>query len=148
MTDILNLAWRTISSPFAPFFRPQPQYQATPTVNRQSQTQPQNIPPQPKTAMQRLVELNPIYASMNLTPDLVNAHLPVEEKLAQQKQNQERQKQEWNITQDAKKQRGEIRANQMQETQRLEYLRQQRYAQELASLEHKYQINQIPVQFA
>ena len=145
--DILQTIVKTISAMFAAFLpRTQPQYRAPQPRPVQAATRPPQ--PHPKTAFQRLIELNPVYGTMNLTPDLVNAHLPVEEKMAQQKQEKESQKHVWYATQDAKKQHAEIHANQMQETQRTEYMRQLQHTQEIASIEQKYAVYQQPVQFA
>lgn len=143
--DVLNTIIKTISAPFQAFLPKQTPPYVPPSVRENFQVQQQ---PQPKTSFQRLVELNPIYASMNLTPSQIAAHLPVEEKLAQERQQTEIRNREWSNIKDTKKRQMELYSNRMQATVNEESNRQARYENEIAAIEQKYQIYQVPVQFS
>jgi hypothetical protein len=126
----------TVPQPYRP-----PQYQ-------QSDMQPQNIPqPRQQTPKERLVSLNPAYSSMNLSPAQIAAHLAFEEQNNQREQEKIQGKLYVENMQNAKKQRLQMMANQMEKEFSQKQAREEQYAQELSVLEQKYQV-QTPVRFS
>ncbi len=121
---------------------PQQQQQSQPPA----QTAYYNAPA-PKTPKERLIELNPAYANLHLSPEQIQAHLVVEERLAREKAEKEKAKQEADAIFYARKQRAAMLGNQMQQQYSQEYNRQMKYQNELALLENKYQQYQQPVRF-
>jgi hypothetical protein len=153
--DILSSMLQTISQPFQPFIRilnppkyslPQPyrppQYQ--PPI-----TQPQNAPqPRQQTPMEELILLNPMFRTLNLSPEQVQIHLAIERKNKQKELEKINGIRSAEIERETKKQRLQMMASAMESQYLEEQARKQQYEQELISLGLKYATYETPVRFA
>jgi hypothetical protein len=148
--NVLDLISKTILG--AVGYRPQPQpvYQPVPNATQQQyrQPQPHYTPPQPKTPLQELIELNPMFAGMNLSEEQAKVHLSIESRNYQNNIEKINGIRTAAVEREAKKQRLQMVASAMETQFVQEQARKQQYQAELASLEQKYNINQQPVRFS
>jgi hypothetical protein len=151
--DLITTAIKTIASPFEPIFKmiAQPTYKPQ---NYSTQPRPQNVnyvPAQPQlTPKERLILMNPVYRDIVGNMSDTDVQIKLQFELENQKREQEKiqGKQFVENMQNAKKQRLQMMANQMEMEFSQKQAREMQYQTALASLENKYQMHQQPVRFA